>query len=118
MEKYPITLFCPSEVPCATNKFEETMNTNNLLYSFRNLSSLDEIPQECILDALQKSIQICFLAGIEVSHHFKQIYVYDSTIDTLQVDWLISKNGFNLMLMHIPSLNKKRATWLWELANF
>jgi hypothetical protein len=97
--------------------FEEAIYNSKLHYSLLHLSFAENISLENILEALQKSLQICQLAGIETKHHFKQIYIYDLTNKTMLIDWRMSKKGFNLMVMQFPSLNKKEALWLWELAS-
>ena len=88
-----------------------------LLYSFRHLTSIEGTSQENLLEALQKAIQVCHLAGINSNHHFKQIFVCDITIGTLVIDWRMSKTGFNLLIIQMPFANEKLASWLWKLAN-
>ena len=68
------------------------------------------------MEALQKSMQVCHLAGINSKHHFKKIFVFDSSIGTLLVDWRMSKTGFNLLVIQIPLADQKVAAWLWKLA--
>ncbi len=97
---------------------ENTFYDSMLLYSFRHLKSIEGISQEDLLEALQKSLQICRLAGINPKHHFKQIYVCDSVIGTLIVDWRMSKTGFNLLIIQMPSANQKLASWRWKLADY
>ncbi len=108
--------------PSVKNEFShiETENTfydSTLLYSFRHLTCIEDISQEDLLEALQKSLQVCCLAGINSRHHFKQIFVFDLAIETLLFDWRMSKTGFNLLIIQIPSANKKLASWLWKLAD-
>ena len=97
--------------------FEEAIYTSKLHYSLRHLMFSENISTENIIEALQKSLRICQLAGIESKQHFKKIYVYDLENQTLQIDWRMSQKGFNLMIMQFPSLNQKNAIWLWKLAS-
>ena len=94
--------------------FEEAFHDSKLQYSLRHLTFTGDVSQENLMDALEKSIQVCIFLGINSKHHFKKIYVSDQINQTIQVDWLMSKKGFNLM--QIPSLNEEMAKWLWTLA--
>jgi len=98
-------------------EFEDAVNNSTLLYSLRNLTFSKNVPQENTMQALEKSLHVCYLVGINSKHHFKKIYVFDVKTQTLYIDWMMSKKGFNLMVMQTPLLNKEMALWLWELAN-
>jgi hypothetical protein len=117
METQYITLYSPEIHQATNNEFEEAFYNATLQYSLRNIILVEQISQEKMLEALEKSLQICSLAGIDSKHHFKQIYISDIDIQTLYVDWLMSKKGVNLIVMQIPLLNEKMARWLWELAD-
>lgn len=97
--------------------FEENFLASMRRYSVRHLPFSPEISQENILEALQKSLKVCQLAGINGKHHFKKIFVYDADIHAIQIDWQMSKKGFNLMVMHSPEINEKMARWLCKLAD-
>jgi hypothetical protein len=101
----------------SSNEFEEAVYASTLNYSLKHLKVAVTISPEILKEALQKSLQICSLAGINSKHHFKQIYVFDTSSGTLHIDWLMSKKGFNLMMMQIPFLNERKARWLWQLAD-
>lgn len=94
------------------NAFYESM----LIYSIRHLKVFENISQENILNAIQKALQICQQAGINSKHHFKKIYVFDSTRGNLFVDWRMSKTGFNLLIIQIPTTSKKLASWILKIA--
>jgi hypothetical protein len=81
------------------------------------LPFIEEISQENILEALQKSLQVCQLAGINSKQHFKKIYIYDDVVNSIHIDWKMSKRAVNLMATQIPTQNEKTARWLWELAD-
>ncbi len=117
MKTYQITPFVADDYFTYLRDFEEAIYDSKLHYSLRHLTFAESISPENILEALQQSLQICQLAGIESKHHFKKIYVYDADLNTLQIDWRMSKKGFNLMVMQFPLLNQEKAIWLWELAS-
>lgn len=96
--------------------FEEAIDNSKLNYSLGHLTFAEDDSTNTIADALKKSLQICKLAGIESSRHFKKIYVYDLEKQTIYIDWRMSQEGFNLMIMQLPKLNKKTALWIWKLA--
>ena len=97
---------------------EDVFYNSKLTYSIRQLSFADNFSTDTIIEeALQKSLEVCYLLGINSRHHFKKVYVYDEKIGVLQIDWLMSRNGFNLMVMQMPTLNEKMARWLWELSD-
>lgn len=111
------TIYYPSiHNAFAQNKFENTLRDATLIYSLKHLAFLHNVSPENIVDAVQKSMQVCHLAGINSKHHFKKIFVFDLTMGTLLVDWRMSKTGFNLLIIQIPSVNEKVASWLWKLA--
>jgi hypothetical protein len=112
-----ITLYFSNEEQVAAGEFEEAFYSSLRQYSLRHLPFINDISQENIAEALQKSLQVCRLAGINSKQHFKKIYVYDADISTIHIDWRMSKRGVNLMVTQISSLNEKMARWLWELSD-
>ncbi len=100
-----------------TNDFEDAFYASKLKYSLRHLVFSKDISPEMIAEALKKSLQICYLANINSKHHFKQIFVFDTNTGILYADWLMSKKGFNLMIMQIPLQHENLARWLWQLAD-
>ena len=117
MKNYKIVPFASTNYFNDLSDFEEAIYDSKLHYSLRHLSYTENILPDKILEALQKSLRICQLAGIESKRHFKRIYVYDLENQTLQIDWHMSKKGFNLMIMQFSSLTEKNAIWLWKLAS-
>jgi hypothetical protein len=97
--------------------FEEAMQNSMRSYSLRHLNFMEDISEEQLSEALQKSKEVCRLLGINSIQHFKKIYVYDPEVSTMQIDWRMTKKGLNLMVMQTPSMNEKMARWLWELAD-
>ena len=97
------------------SEFVEAVHNSKLIYSLNHLITIQNISQEDAMEALQKSLQVCYLIDVNSKHHFKQIFVFDATTKTLYVDWLMSKKGFNLIVTQLSSLNKNTAHWLWEL---
>lgn len=116
MNTHPISRHTANTYKAAVANFEEAIYDSMLLYSLRHLAFTGHTPTQSMLDTLQKALQICALAGINSKQHFKQIYVFDANTGTLYVDWLMSKKGFNLMVMQSPTINPDMARWLWELA--
>jgi hypothetical protein len=98
------------------NKWKDSFYESKLLFSLHHLTFVGDISNESILDALGKSIKICDCAGENSKNHFKQIYVFDKDSDSMHIDWMMSKTGFNLLILQIPSLNNKIAKWIWNLA--
>jgi uncharacterized protein YerC len=98
-----------------SSEFEDAYYDSTLRYSLQHVAFIGDISTENIIEALEKSLQICRLAGINSKHHYKQIYIFDTEIGTLSIDWRMSKIGFNLMITQIPLLNENKALWLWKL---
>ncbi|WP_435353063.1 hypothetical protein [Emticicia sp. SJ17W-69] len=113
-----ITLYSSNEEQAALGEFEDAFYNSLRRYSLRHLPFVEEVSQEKILEALQKSLQVCQLAGINSKQHFKQIYIYDDNIKTIHIDWKMSKRAVNLMATQIATLNEKTARWLWELSEY
>jgi len=103
------------EYSMPTNELEEAYIHSTLKYSLRHLSFIEDISRADMLEALYKSMLICCLTGIKVGHHFKQIYVFDSDINILQSDWLMSRKGLNLMIIQMPGWNSNKAKWIWRM---
>lgn len=78
-------------------------------YSLRKLNFMPDISQEDILQAVQKSMQVCCLAGINSLQHFKEVHVFNAEQSNVQIDWSMTKIGLDLMVMQTPSLNKPMA---------
>ncbi len=109
-------------VPACRHQFaswglEDVFYNSKLIYSIKNLSFTGQFKTEIIIESLQRSLRVCNLLGIDSRHHFKKIYLYNPQIGALEIDWMMSKTGFNLMVMQLPSLNEQMAQWLWELAS-
>jgi hypothetical protein len=113
---YPIIHHSPVTHQLSPTGFEEAYYNSRLRHSLQDLAIIESISQELITDALQKSLEACHMLGIKSERHFKKIYVFDEKDGTLYTDWMMSRNGFNLIVMQIPSLDTKIAQWLWELA--
>jgi hypothetical protein len=115
-----ITLYSSTAHHIASSEFEEALYNStlqySLQYSFQHVPMSEDIVQEKVMEALQKSIRICALAGIHSQQHFKRRYIFDERTETLHIDWLMSKKGLNVLMMHIPVVNEAMARWLWELA--
>jgi calcineurin-like phosphoesterase family protein len=117
MKSYEIAPLIIDDYLIYLRNFEEAIHDSKLYYSLNDLSFVENISPENSIKALQKSLKICQLAGIESKHHFKKIFVYDPTDHFLHIDWRMSQKGFNLMIMQFPVLNEKTALWFWELAS-
>ncbi len=117
MKNEEIAVFYLRNNPFMMNDFEDALQNSMRRYSLRHLNFMDDISDEQIMDALQKSMQVCRLAGINSVQHFKKIYVYDPEVKTMHIDWRMTKKGLNLMVMQTSSLNERMARWLWELAD-
>jgi hypothetical protein len=113
---YPIIHHAPVTHPLSPTAFEEAYYDSRLRHSLRHLATIENISEELIREALQKSLEVCCILGIKSDRHFKKIYVFDARVGSLHTDWMMSRNGFNLMIMQIPSMNTKITQWLWELA--
>jgi hypothetical protein len=97
--------------------FEEAFYDSKLKFLLRNMNFGNDMPETNIMNALHESISVCNMAGINSKHHFKKIYISDIALDLIYTDWLMSKKGVNLVIMHIPSSNQERAVWLCKLAD-
>jgi hypothetical protein len=117
MKNEEIALFSLRHNPFMMNDFEEALQNSMRKYSLRRLNFMEDVSEEQILESLQKSMQVCSLAGVNSVQHFKKIYVYDPEVSTMQIDWRMTKKGLNLMVMQTPSINEKMARLLWELAD-
>ncbi|MDZ4845226.1 MAG: hypothetical protein SH857_06715 [Chitinophagales bacterium] len=116
METFQITLYSTKQSNSAPDEFVNALHDSLLRYSMRHIILAGITSQENIMDALQKAMQICLLAGVNVRHHFRQVFVFDKNTGTTHTDWLMSKKGLNLIIMQSPVVNEQIARWLFELA--
>jgi len=117
METYHIVHYSESPNPSGFAEFQEALGYSMRRYSMRHCLLTGVVSQEHFMDALQKSMQICLLVGIDSKKHFKKIYINDTETGVLYTDWLMTKKGFNLLIMQSPLLNEQIARWLWELSD-
>ena len=75
MEKKQLTHYF-SNYQVVSSQFEEAFYNSKLQYSFRHLAFLENVSSENMMDALQKSMQICDLLEINSKQHFKKVYVF------------------------------------------
>jgi hypothetical protein len=111
-------------VPYKTENFlsflkelKESILYSKLQYSSLDLQLINDMSDEEIDESIKNALSICHLVGIESKFHFKKIYVFDVNYNTINVDWRMSKKGFNLVIMQFQKLNQKKAIWLWKLAD-
>ena len=116
MNSNQITYYLSSKNQFVSSEFEDAYYDSTLQYSLKHVAFIGDISSENIIEALQKSLQICRLVGINSKHHYKQIYIFDAKTETLSIDWRMSKIGLNLMIIQIPLLNENMALWLWKLS--
>lgn len=116
MDSNSIALYRLEQNHFALREFLEAVQCSTLYYNVRHLQLTGSTIHQDLQDALQKSILVCRLAGINSKEHFKTIYVCDSFTGTIYMDLRMSKTGFSLIMMHLP-LNEQTARWLWQMAN-
>jgi hypothetical protein len=117
MDTINIIPYHRGHVHIAIAGFEETMHHSRLHYSMRHLVSLGITSKETFSETLERAMQVCNYAGINIAHHFLQIYVFDAETGTIDADWLMSRRGFKLIVMQYPHMNEQLAQWLWELSD-
>ncbi len=117
MENINIIAYSQEYDNLSITEFEEAYYHSRLCYSGRHLILAGITSMEDFEETLGRAIKICSYAGINIAHHFKQVYVFDPETGSLRSDWLMSKRGFKLVLMQYPRLNEQIARWLWEFAD-
>jgi|ERR1043165_1598921 hypothetical protein len=116
METYQITVYERHPARSVFDELDEALLESRLQYSMRHVLYTGAASMEELQLALQKSMQICSLAGSNSHYHFKPVYVFDPQTGITHTDWLMSKKAFCLMVMNLP-LNEQTAKWLWELTD-
>jgi phage regulator Rha-like protein len=116
MNIHPITRHTSAKHRAGLNNFEDALHDSMLIYSLRHLAFAGNLSQEHLLNSIQRVLRICSLVGVDSKYHFKQVYIFDENSGALYLDWKMSKKGFTLLMMQIPSLNQEMAHWFWKLA--
>jgi hypothetical protein len=117
MEQNVIIRYSPNQKQKALEDFENAFYDSLCQYSFRHLPFSEKINEEIILEALEKSLRVCQLAGINSDCHFKKVFVYDADCHTINIDWKMSKKAVNLMVTQMTSLDRNTAKWIWKLVD-
>ena len=117
MKNHAIVTYATENYLSFLKDLKESILYSNLKYSISDLQLIQELPNYEVEDFIKNAISICHLLGIESKYHFKKIYVFDINHKTINIDWRMSKKGFNLVIMQFQKLNQKNATWLWQLAD-
>lgn len=117
MEAIQITRYAADPGPTPFQAFEDALFHVKCCYSLQHCVVVGMGSAEQMMQALQKAAQVCALAGIHIRHHFKKIYVFDVDTGMTHVDWLMSKKGFNMVVIQSSLLNEQVARWLWELSD-
>jgi hypothetical protein len=117
MEMFHVVHYSGTPYASGAGEFEEALGYSMRCYSLRHLLLTGLLSQEDFAEALPKAMQVCAFAGVDSKAHYKRIYVADPNTGGIYMDWLMSKKGFNLLLMQCPSLNEQLARWLWRLAD-
>lgn len=117
METNEIMILSSNYNPISMNDFEEIFLASMRRYSMRHLPLTHEVSMDSILESVQKSLQVCQMAGIDGTHHFKKVFVYNADVQSVQIDWQMTKKGLNLMAMNTPEINQSMARWLCQMAD-
>ncbi|MEO6037845.1 MAG: hypothetical protein ABIQ93_05475 [Saprospiraceae bacterium] len=117
MQTIPITRYAADQGPAAFQAFEDAWHHRQCCYSLQNCVLMGLASPEEMMQALQKAAQVCALAGIPARHHFRKIYLFDPATGATHIDWLMSKKGFNMVVIQSSLLNERVARWLWALTD-
>jgi hypothetical protein len=115
MEENVIIRYSPNQNQKVVEEFENAIYDSLCKYSFRHLPFSKKITEEIIHEALQKSIQICQLAGVNSQYHFKKMFVYEDQQHHIIIDWKMSKKAVNLMVTQMKQPDRNTAQWIWKL---
>ncbi|MBC7488588.1 MAG: hypothetical protein H7282_17755 [Cytophagaceae bacterium] len=116
MEQNHTSYLISTQNQIASSEFEDSFYEARQIYSMSHVRFVGSLSQQMTLKALDKSFEICRLAGIKSKHHFKKVFIFDATIGTILIDWQMSKTGFSLMMIEISSADEKLELWLRKLA--
>ncbi len=117
MKNYAIVPYATENYLLFLKDLKESILHYKLKYSIFDLKLIQEMSDEEVEVSIKNAIAICHLVGIESKYHFKKIYVFDINHNSINIDWRMSKKGFNLIIMQFQKLNQKNAVWLWKLAD-
>ncbi len=118
MEAIYLTHYTPKPGLDAFLAFEDALHQSQCCYSLQKCVRMGLGSPEDLLEALEKAVRVCALAGISARHHFRKVYLSDPQSGVSLVDWLMSKRGFHLVIMQASLVNEQAAKWLWERADW
>ena len=117
MKNLSIVVYTTENYLTFLKPLKEAFLFNNLMYSSRDLQTIQPMSANEIDHAIHIAIAICQTIGVDSNSHFKKIFVFDLPDKTIKSEWRLSKNGFNLAVMQFQQVSHKNAIWFWQLAN-
>lgn len=96
------------------NDFLEALDQSEIHFSSKSLAFVFHSPEE-MQKAISRAMNICSSIGMPLRQHFRRRFLSDSTLQTLEVDWSMSKLAYCLMLMNGSDDNPIVARFQWEL---
>jgi hypothetical protein len=87
------------------DSFIEALRDRELSFKASGLIEARINTYEALQHVVHRAMKICTIAGIDVSEHFKRIYVSDSNREHVAQDWMLSKFAYILVLLNCNPAN-------------
>lgn len=102
--------------PHELEDFEDLMLSLQFKYNTIHLA-LAGIEPDDILASITRAMKICRLNGIDTTHHFRSLYIFDDDRANTYCDWRMTRQGFTLAVLNASNPNEAIARCQWELVN-
>jgi hypothetical protein len=82
------------------DSFIEALRDKELSFKASGLIEAGIDKYDALENVIDRAMLTCTIAGIDVSEHFKRIYVSESNGDYVAKDWMLSKFAYVLVLLN------------------
>ena len=87
------------------DSFVEALRDKELSFKASGLIEARIDTYDALQNVVDRAMLTCTIAGIDVSEHFKRIYISDSNGDHVAPDWMLSKFAYILVLLNCNPAN-------------
>ncbi len=97
-------------------EFREKLHQMEFIYNTGHLAIAGVLPAD-INTAVRNAMKVCTINNVEPADHFRSLYVFNEKNHATYCEWLMSRQGFALVIINAPHTNATVARWQWELVN-
>lgn len=98
------------------DEFREVLHHLEFIYNTGHLAIAGVLPADINI-AVSNAMKVCKINNVDPADHFKSLYVFSIETGVTYCEWVMSRQGFALVVMNAPHTNATIARWQWEMVN-